>query len=261
MRGVNPLDHAIDLVHAQRRPPVVSARALNEHQLHVRRDRVQYALFVQRAILQLHLLIADAEVLQRTGARLARNADDLFQRVIRLARGGQQGFARPKHAVQAQRQRVRAGSDLRTHQRLLRAEHLRDDLGQRVAANIVVAVAGRGREVARGDAVLLKRAQHAPGVLGFNRVQALEYGRKLLFSLANEGFVVLHAGFLDSFPVFTSLDYIFSFSIRSTFCFHLFPALISKGIIATRSSLSAISSTVKCSLSNSSSHIGKPPCV
>ena len=88
------------------------------------------------------LVVVHAKLPQRTAA-LARvsDADDAFQRVIRAARGGQQGVAGAQQTEQRDGQRVGAAHELRAHQCGLGPHAAGKDLLQLVAAVVPDAVA------------------------------------------------------------------------------------------------------------------------
>ena len=67
---------------------------------------------------------------------------------------------------------MRAGGDLWAHKGVLRLKDEGKEPGERVAADVVVAIAGGGRKVARGHAVLLKGAHHAARVEALDLVHA-----------------------------------------------------------------------------------------
>ena len=71
---------------------------------------------------------------------------------------------------------MRTRGDLRPHERVLRLEDEGEEPGERVAADVVVAIAGRGREVARGHAVFLKGAHHAAGIEALDLLHARKRG-------------------------------------------------------------------------------------
>ena len=159
------LDGLVDLANGQRWPPVVTARALDEYQLHCGRELGKHTLYVYAAVrAQGYFAVTNAKVPQRTVPCLSGQTDDLFQRVVGFSGGRQHLVAGAKDAVETQRQRVRTRGDLRPHERVLRLEDEGEEPGERVAADVVVAIAGRGREVARGHAVFLKGAHHAAGI-------------------------------------------------------------------------------------------------
>ena len=59
-------------------------------------------------------------------------------------------------AEQAQRERMCTGSYLRTDNRFFDAQKVRKHLGQRIAADIVITIAGRGGKMSGGNPVLLE---------------------------------------------------------------------------------------------------------
>ena len=178
-------------------PPVVAAGALQLDQAHMLVfQQLAHAVKVDSAALeQVSLLIADAVVLKRPHARLAADADDLFHRVVGLASGRQQHVARPQHAVQAQRQRVRARGNLRAHDCRLAAHQLRPDVRQVIAADVVVAVAGRGRKVPGRHPVGLEGLKNPHRVVPLDFVQSVKAGAAVLFRLVHQQarlFAIIH---------------------------------------------------------------------
>ena len=163
-----------NLFDRERRPPRIAAGALDFHEANGRiafqrlPDGFKIELTVRKHV---DLAVFHAVIGQRAASRLAGQADDLFQRVIGLAAGGQQRIAGAQHAVQAQRQRVGAGGDLRAHNCVLAAQQLGEYRGERVAANVVVAIACGRRKMARRNAVLLESGQHAARVMALNAIQ------------------------------------------------------------------------------------------
>ena len=82
-------------------------------------------------------------------------------------------------AVKTERQRVRAGGDLRPHEGVFRLKDEGKELGKRIPANVVIAIAGGGREMAARHTVFLEGADDAA------RVDALDVfdARKRLFTV------------------------------------------------------------------------------
>ena len=160
-----------DLSDRQRGTPGVAARALDHHHARPVRDRVAHGGQVDLARAgQLDLRIADAHLRQRAVARPG-DADDLVHRVVGHADRREQLIAGPQQAEQADGQRVRAGHELRPHQRVLRAEGLREHALERVAPDVVIAVSGRGLKVLHAHALRLHGREHALKVLRFDALQ------------------------------------------------------------------------------------------
>ena len=94
---------------------------------------------------QVYLAVADAVFPQGAGG--GADADDLLQRVIGCAHGGEQFISRQQVGGQGHGQGVGAAGNLRPHQRSLRVEHICIDPFQIVPALVIVAVAGGGGKV------------------------------------------------------------------------------------------------------------------
>ena len=107
------------------------------------------------------LVVVHAKLPQRAAA-LARvsDADDAFQRVIRAARGGQQGVAGAQQTEQRDGQCVGAAHELRAHQCGLGPHAAGKDLLQLVAAVVPDAVAAGPPEMPCLDAAVGEGAQH-----------------------------------------------------------------------------------------------------
>ena len=107
------------------------------------------------------LIVVHAKLPQRAAA-LARvsDADDAFQRVIRAARGGQQGVAGAQQTEQRDGQRVGAAHELRAHQCGLGPHAAGKDLLQLVAAVVPDAVAAGPPEMPCLDAAVGEGTQH-----------------------------------------------------------------------------------------------------
>ena len=147
-------DQLADLPDGERRTGCIALGALDGAQLRLRLDLRADALVVDAAVREEIDLVVGHAVLGQ-GARALADADDLLERVVRAADGGEQLVAGAQVGAQRDGQRVRAAQDARAHERGLGVKAVGIDALERVAADVVVAVAGGAGEAAGIDAVLL----------------------------------------------------------------------------------------------------------
>ena len=135
-----------NLLHGEARAGGVALGALDGDELGALVDLGTDGIVVEGAVgLQVRLGVGNTVLLQR--ALALPDADDLLQRVIGCAHGGEQFISRQQVGGQGHGQGVGAAGNLRPHQRSLRVEHICIDPFQIVPALVIVAVAGGGGEV------------------------------------------------------------------------------------------------------------------
>ena len=157
--GLDERDQLADLRDGERRAGGVALGALDGDQLRLRLDLFADALVVEAAVRQqIDLVVGHAVFAQ--GALALADADDLLERVVRAADGGEQLVARQQVGAQRDGQRMRAAGDLRAHERGLGVEGVGIDALKRIAADVVVAVAGGAHEAAGVHTVLLHGKKH-----------------------------------------------------------------------------------------------------
>ena len=141
--------------------------------------------------LQRGLVVLDAVIHQGSGAfALAIQTDDAFQRVIRTARGSQQGIACPQQAKEGHGQRMGAALELAAHQCIFGAHHLGKDLLELGAAGVPQAVAGGTQHIGGGHLSVRKCFQHLELVVVADVLHLLEVGLAEL-----EGFFIQRQNF------------------------------------------------------------------
>jgi len=141
--------------------------------------------------LQRGLVVLDAVIHQGSGAfALAIQTDDAFQRVIRAARGSQQGIACPQQTKEGHGQRVGAALELAAHQCIFSAHHLGKDLLELGAAGVPQAVAGGTQHIGGGHLGVRKGFQHLELVVVADVLHLLEVGLAEL-----EGFFIQRQNF------------------------------------------------------------------
>ena len=135
-----------NLLHGEARAGGVALGALDGDELGALVDLGTDGIVVEGAVgLQVRLGVGNTVLLQR--ALALPDADDLLQRVIGCAHGGEQFISRQQVGGQGHGQGVGAAGDLGPYQCGFRVEHVGIDPFQIVPALVVVAVAGGGGKV------------------------------------------------------------------------------------------------------------------
>ena len=161
-------DQLPDLLHGEAWAGGVALGALDGDELGALVDLGADGIVVEGAVgLQVRLGVGNTVLLQR--ALALPDADDLLQRVIGCAHGGEQFISRQQVGGQGYGQGVGAAGDLRPHQRSLRVEHICIDPFQIVPALVIVAVAGGGGKVGGIYPILLHGGQDL-GLIVFRRL-------------------------------------------------------------------------------------------
>ena len=206
-----------NLLDRERRAGRVTLAALDGDELGALVDGVFNALVVDGAVLkQRNLCIADTVFLQRTGA--FADADDFLQRVIRTADRGEQLVARQQVCAQCDGQRVRSAGNLRTDQRGFRMEAVGVDALERVASDVVVAIARCAGKAADVDAVFLHGGENLRLIIlgdAVNFIKARAQRSQNIFAEAVDGFrnaelfkniILIHCLLLHfSFPIWSRI--------------------------------------------------------
>ena len=152
-------DQLADACDGERRTHGVALAALDRDELCFLIDRGADAVEVEAAVgQQIDLAVGHAVLRQRAGG--GADADDLLQRVVGLAYGGEQLVPRQQICAQRDSQRVRAADELRAHEGALGMEGIGVDALERVAAGVIVAVSGGAGEAGGVHAVVLHRQKH-----------------------------------------------------------------------------------------------------
>ena len=146
----------------------ITLGALDEYHLHPR--AIGGELFLDGRQIkatvsgQLDLIVIHAEIAQRAVSARARDANDLLQGVIGLARDREHHVTGAQDTEKTHGQRVRAADDLLAHQRGLTTHNLGPDEIQLVTAAIIVAVSRRSIEIIGGYAMGAESIHHPIGV-------------------------------------------------------------------------------------------------
>ena len=116
-------DQLPNLLHGETGTGGVALGALNGNELGARIDLGADSVIVKGSVrLQVRLRVGHAVFLQ--GALALPDADDLFQRIVGCAHGGEQLVPRQQIGGERHGQGVGAAGNLRPHQRCLRVEHI-----------------------------------------------------------------------------------------------------------------------------------------
>jgi hypothetical protein len=142
---------------------------------------------------QSDLLVPNAKVGKRAAPRLARDADHLVERVVRLARQGEHNIAWAQKRKQSDAERVRTACEAVPHDGGLCPEDVGVDTVERIPTGIVIAVSVRGAEHGFGNAVPCKCVKHARGQARGGFVDPAEDRRKPLLRLSDERMDILHS--------------------------------------------------------------------
>ena len=182
--GANGLDGAhgfADLVHGQGAAGHISFGTLQKADFYPR------ALFAFEkggqgvevdclSLFQFNLAVLHAEIGERSLSLFARQADDVAERVVGLARDGEQDVAGPQQPEQADGQRVRAVGNAVAHEGGLGAHDAGKYAVERVAAAVVVAVTGRAVKTG-GIHALGGKGVHDAGGADARHVRNMPEGR------------------------------------------------------------------------------------
>ena len=151
-----------DLLDGKRLAHGVAAAALNEYELNVfvpcrHTDRRQ----IGNAVLQVDLLIADAVALH-AAAVIAGNG--ILKGVVRRSGNGQNGVPGLYCGEHCAGQGMRAVDKADAHESSFCAENIGIDFIERIAAVVIVAIAGRAGKQIVGNAVLCEGGKHLFGI-------------------------------------------------------------------------------------------------
>ena len=189
--GAGGVGHLADGVEVEGVALQVAAAALDVADLRARGFLGDELIVRGKVGLQRGLVVLDAVIHQGSGAfALAIQTDDPFQRVIRTARGGQQGIACPQQTKEGHGQRVGAALELTAHQCIFGAHHLGKDLLELGAAGVPQAVAGGTQHIGGGHLGVRKGFQHLELVVVADVLHLLEVGLAEL-----EGFFIQRQNF------------------------------------------------------------------
>ena len=136
---LDPCADRTDILDAERLTRTVAARALHQCNLRPRRHNAVDAIQIDVSIPHRQLVVAHAELLQRSDT-LMRPANHGLHRIVRCARDGDELIAGTQDAEQHRCKRVRPRDELRPHERTLRTKDAGVELVQLLAPEITVRI-------------------------------------------------------------------------------------------------------------------------